>query len=206
MRTFKSDSPWHERIHFFQSVTSTNDLLLAWAEGGSPEGTSVIAKEQTSGRGQFHRPWSSLFGMGLWMSVLLRLPIEHEIIKPLSQLGVVSLYDALLKVKIPPASLKIKPPNDLLLDGKKVAGILVETRRGSSPFAVIGIGLNIHQTHEDFPLELRDKATSLVIAGMPPIDPKQLAPIVIDSLYLRYQELHSHPGALDEVWRKALFL
>lgn len=140
------------------------------------------------------------------MSVLLRLPIENEIIKSLSQLGVVSLYDALLKVKIPPASLKIKPPNDLLLDGKKVAGILVETRRGSAPFAVIGIGLNIHQTHEDFPLELRNKATSLVIAGMPPFDPKQLAPIVIDSLYLRYQELHSNPGALDEVWRKASFL
>lgn len=140
------------------------------------------------------------------MSVLLRLPIENEIIKPLSQLGVVSLYDALLKVKIPPALLKVKPPNDLLLDGKKVAGILVETRRGSSPFAVIGIGLNIHQTHKDFPLELRDKATSLVISGMPPIDPKQLAPIVIDSLYLRYQELHSHPGALDEVWRRTSFL
>jgi BirA family transcriptional regulator, biotin operon repressor / biotin---[acetyl-CoA-carboxylase] ligase len=128
----RANSPWSQNIQFFESLPSTNDLLLALAEKGAPEGTIVIAREQTQGRGQFHRPWVSPLGKGLWMSLLLRLPIENEMIQALSQLGPVSLCDTFLYLGIPPSSFKIKAPNDLLLHQKKVAGILVETRRGFS--------------------------------------------------------------------------
>jgi BirA family biotin operon repressor/biotin-[acetyl-CoA-carboxylase] ligase len=194
------NSPWSQNIQFFESLPSTNDLLLEMAESGAPEGTIVIAEEQTRGRGQFHRPWTSPSGMGLWMSLLLRLPIENEIIKGLSQLGPVSLSNALLELGIDPSLLKIKAPNDLLLQGKKVAGILVETRRGISSFAVIGLGLNIHQRAKDFPSELREKATSLTLAGIDHINREQLLPVVIACLYKHYQELRSDPLALHDAW------
>lgn len=196
------ESPWCDSIHFFKKVTSTNDLVLELAEAGAPEGTIVIAEEQTCGRGQFHRSWSSLLGKGLWMSLLLRLPIKNEMIRPLSQLGVVSLYDALLQLGIATSALHIKAPNDLLLDGKKVAGVLVETRRGTSPFAVVGIGLNIGHRLEDFPEALQATATSLFMHGMHHVNCEELTPIVIDTLYQRYQELHSNPAALHNCWSR----
>ncbi|MFZ4116015.1 MAG: biotin--[acetyl-CoA-carboxylase] ligase [Chthoniobacterales bacterium] len=200
---FQKQSLWKGKIHFFETVTSTNDLLLELAEQGVSEGTIVIADRQTGGRGQFHRPWSSPQGMGLWMSLLLRLPIETEIMRPLSQLGPVSLCDAFMKMGMSISSLQIKPPNDLLIAGKKVAGVLVETRRGSAPFAVVGIGLNITQSLEDFPPELREKATSLALAGFNNVDRNQLVSILIQCFYERYQEFQFDPQKLHEAWDAA---
>ncbi|HLB33632.1 MAG: biotin--[acetyl-CoA-carboxylase] ligase [Verrucomicrobia bacterium RIFCSPHIGHO2_12_FULL_41_10] len=197
-------SPWNAKIHFFETVTSTNDVALNFGEANEPEGTFVIAETQTQGRGQFHRPWSSPAGMGLWLSLLLRLPIEQEIIPSLSQIGPVALCDAITNLQIKLPSLHIKEPNDLLIKGKKVAGVLVETRRGASSFAVVGIGLNMNQTEEDFPLELRDKATSLALSSSTFIDRQQLTSALIHSLYERYQQLLYDPQKLDTDWRSRL--
>lgn len=201
----QKESPWGGKIHFFETVTSTNDVLLALGEAGEPEGTFVIAGTQTRGRGQFQRPWSNPPGLGLWMSFLLRLPIETEVMSPLSQLGPVALCDALEGLKITIPSLQIKAPNDLLIEGKKVAGVLVETRRGASPFAVVGIGLNIDQQREDFPPELRDKATSLRLASLSRINHQQLTTALIHALYQRYQELRSDPQKLHDSWYARLY-
>ena len=214
----EKNSPWKSEIHFFETIDSTNNFALELGESGAPEGRIVIAETQTKARGQFHRPWSAPAGMGLWLSLLLRLPIEQETIPLLSHFAAVALCDAIessafasalrrdpFSTLLKSEKLRIKEPNDLLIDGKKVAGVLVETRRGSSPFAVVGIGLNIYQTEKDFPEELREKATSLALAASGyHIDRQQLTMSFITSLHHRYQQIHQNSTALEEAWHLRL--
>lgn len=198
-------SPWHEPVHFFKSIDSTNTRALQLGEAGASQGTIVIADEQTSGRGQFQRPWFSPAGTGLWMSLVLRPAIVPEIIPALSQFAVVALYDAILKMEIEVRDLKIKSPNDLLIAEKKVAGVLTETRLGSSSFAVVGIGVNLLQQENDFPVELREKVTSLIlVAGKKNIDRQKMIIILLETLYKRYHELLYEPALLDLAWKSRL--
>lgn len=201
----QQQSPWREKIHFFESIDSTNTYTLQLGEAGAPEGTLIIAEEQQRGRGQFQRPWFSPAGTGVWMSLLLRLAIKPEMIPELSHFAVVALYDAILKTGISVANLKIKEPNDLLIGKKKVAGVLVETRIGSSSFAVVGIGLNVLQQENDFPLELREKVTSLAMAsGTKNIDRQDIVIALLQALHERYQQLLHAPAELDLVWKARL--
>ena len=198
-------SPWREKIHFFESIDSTNTQALQLGEAGAAEGTLVIAEEQQCGRGQFQRPWFSPAGTGIWMSLLLRPTIVPEIIPALSHFAVVALYDAILKMGIVLNDIKIKEPNDLLIGKKKVAGVLVETRIGSSSFAVVGIGLNVLQQGTDFPPELREKVTSLAVAtGTKNIDRQELVIALLQALYERYQQVLHDPTKLDLVWKVRL--
>ncbi len=197
----RQQSPWRGNIFFLERVTSTNDLLLELAEEGAPEGTMIIAKEQTRGRGQFHRPWSSPSGMGLWMSLLLRCPIENNNIAPLSQLGPISLFDTCLAIGIPHVRLQIKPPNDLFLDGKKLAGVLVETRRGKHSFALLGLGLNLSQCQDDFPPQLHQQAISLALAGFGDVSWDYLLGELLDALHENYLQF-AKPNKLHERWKE----
>lgn len=198
-------SPWREKIHFFESIDSTNTHALQLGEAGAVEGTIVIADEQKQGRGQFQRPWFSPRGMGVWMSLLLRPAITPEIIPSLSRFAVVALYDAILKMKWMIPDLKIKEPNDLLVGKKKIAGILTETRLGNSSFAVIGIGLNVLQQEADFPDELREKVTSLaLVAEEKNIDRQEIVGALLHALHKRYQQLLHGPVELDLAWQERL--
>ena len=198
-------SPWHEKIHFFESIDSTNTHALQLGEAGAPEGTVVIAEEQQCGRGQFQRPWFSPAGTGIWMSLLLRPSIVPEMIPALSHFAVVALYDAILKIGMELNDLKIKEPNDLLIGKKKVAGVLVETRIGKSSFAVVGIGLNVLQQETDFPPELREKVTSLAVAsGTKNINRQELVSALLQKLHERYQQVLHDPAELDLAWRSRL--
>ncbi len=201
----KKYSPWHAQIHFFESIDSTNTYTLQLGEAGAPEGTLVIANEQKQGRGQFQRPWFSPPETGIWMSLLLRPKITTEIIPALSQFAVVALYDAILKTKMKINNMNIKPPNDLLINGKKVAGVLVETRLGKNSFAVVGIGLNLFQQEKDFPVELKEKVTSLALAtGEKNIDRPNILIFLLKELYERYQQLLQYPAELDLEWKSRL--
>ena len=153
-------SPWGVPAEVVAEITSTNDELLRRGEAGAPEGTLLFAESQTAGRGQFQRPWSSAAGLGLWFSLLLRLPINDTTIPSLSAFAAVALVNTLHELGI--SDYGIKAPNDVLIGGRKVAGILVETRPGRNPFAVIGIGLNVNHAAQDFPEELKERATSPV--------------------------------------------
>lgn len=198
-------SPWKNKIHFFETIDSTNSYALKLGESGAPEGTFVVAEIQTQGRGQFHRSWSSPPESGLWLSLLLRLPVTQEIIPALAHFAVVALCDAIEELGIKIKNLSIKEPNDLLIGGKKVAGVLVETRVGKNSFAVVGIGVNIYQQVEDFPEEIREKATSLALASPGAIINRQeLAMHFIEALYNRYQQLHHDTKALEDAWREKL--
>lgn len=148
------------RISVFRETASTNDLAMNLARGQEPEGTVIFAESQTKGRGQHGRYWQSAPGVGLWFSVFLRPRAEQEHLQKLTQLSAVALLQALSAFQLP---IQIKRPNDIYCRGKKLAGILVETRLGDAPVAILGIGLNVNQQEADFQGEVSRTATSLFI-------------------------------------------
>ncbi len=149
------------RIAVFRETESTNDIVLRAAEGGEAEGFVAFAESQTKGRGQFGRKWSSAEGLGLWFSVLLRPRWSPVMLPQMTPLVAVTVADTLAGVS--GLDVRIKPPNDLLCNGKKLAGILSEARTGREVFVVVGVGLNVNHARVDFPLELQTGATSLAL-------------------------------------------
>jgi BirA family biotin operon repressor/biotin-[acetyl-CoA-carboxylase] ligase len=195
-------SPWGVPAEVVAEITSTNDELLRRGEAGAPEGTLLFAESQTAGRGQFQRPWSSAAGLGLWFSLLLRLPINDTTIPSLSAFAAVALVNTLQKLGI--SDYGIKAPNDVLIGGRKAAGILVETRPGRNPFAIIGIGLNVNHAAENFPEELKDRATSLAMAVRAPLDRTILASALITELGKSADLMRHSPEALLTAWNRHL--
>jgi BirA family biotin operon repressor/biotin-[acetyl-CoA-carboxylase] ligase len=195
-------SPWGLPVRVVGEITSTNDELLRRGEEGAPSGTLLFAESQTAGRGQFRRPWSSAPGLGLWFSLLLRMEINDASIPSLSAFAAVALVRALRLLGATSAG--IKEPNDVLIGGCKVAGILVETRVGNDPFAVVGIGLNVNHTPEDFPKELRDRAASLAMITGSSLDRNTVAASVIVELGKAERLMHESPQELLVAWQRHL--
>jgi BirA family transcriptional regulator, biotin operon repressor / biotin---[acetyl-CoA-carboxylase] ligase len=149
------------RVHF-RVTDSTNERARALAAAGAPHGTIVTADEQSAGRGRQGRTWSAPPKSAVLMSVVLR-----ELSETLPLAAAVAVSEAL------PVEARIKWPNDVWIDGRKVAGILVEARPQEG-WAVLGIGLNV--TTDKFPPELR--ATSLRLSGAPLSVDESLAALV----------------------------
>jgi BirA family biotin operon repressor/biotin-[acetyl-CoA-carboxylase] ligase len=143
---------------------STNDIAREQGRRGAAAGFLAAAARQTRGRGRLGRAWDSAAGLGLYVSLLLRPALAARDAGRLSVLASVSAADAVetLTGRRP----QIKWPNDLLLDGRKLAGLLIETEPAGAmlAFAVIGIGINIGHEAADFPPELQATATSLRLA------------------------------------------
>ncbi|AEV70475.1 biotin--[acetyl-CoA-carboxylase] ligase [Acetivibrio clariflavus] len=148
-------------IIYFDQIDSTNNYAKRIALEGCEEGTLIVADCQTSGRGRLGRDWNSANKKGIWMSLVLRPDIPFEEVQMLTLAASVAVVQALYEV----AEIKagIKWPNDIIINGKKVCGILVEMNMEieSINFLVLGIGVNVNQQKEDFSEELSDKATSL---------------------------------------------
>lgn len=144
-------------VQVFAEVDSTNDVVARAGRSGAAEGLVVFAESQRAGRGRRGRRWSSAPGLGLWFSVLLR---PSRAPGPLALLAAVAVAGAVEEAVGRPAG--VKWPNDVLLDGRKVAGVLIEATGG---FVVVGIGVNANQGREDFPPELRGRAGSLAMAS-----------------------------------------
>jgi len=158
-----------------EETASTNDLVWEAAQRGAAAGFVVFAERQTKGRGQYGRRWESAPYQGLWFSVLLRPAMTLRESPRLTSLlaGVVSATIA-EKTGCAPT---IKPPNDIYISGRKVAGVLVEGRTAGdgSYVAVAGIGINVNQAIDDFPDELRGTAGSLAMVAERRIDRSKLA-------------------------------
>ena len=159
---------WRERwgipaLHVFETVGSTNDVARALAGEGAPAGTTVIAEHQARGRGRHGRNWRAAPGSSLLMSVILRPASAAPVALPLR----VGLAVARAIESVASLDVGIKWPNDLVIDGRKLGGILCETspEPGRRPFVVAGIGLNVLQAPDDWPADLRDHATSLAAEG-----------------------------------------
>jgi BirA family biotin operon repressor/biotin-[acetyl-CoA-carboxylase] ligase len=196
-------SPWSIPVQVVDEITSSNDSLLQQGEEGAPSGTLLFAESQTSGRGQFRRSWNSARGLGLWFSLLLRLEINDASIPSLSAFAAVALVNTIRELGIEGAG--IKAPNDVLIGGHKVAGILVETRVGKNPFAVIGIGLNVKHRRDDFPEELREQATSLALASDKPFNRSQVAAGLLRHLGEQERLMHESKKELLASWKRHLF-
>ncbi len=196
-------SPWRIPVRVLPETTSSNDELLLLGEAGAPAGTLLFAERQTAGRGQFQRVWSSTAPLGLWFSLLLRLEISDATIPSLSAFAAVALVEALEELGIRDS--RIKPPNDLYLQGRKMAGILVETRVGKNPFAVVGIGLNVNQHLEDFPPELQKSASSLLIASGEIFNRNHVAGVLLQTLGRNEELMRNDPAALLARWNALLW-
>lgn len=149
------------RVFYFQQVPSTNKLAQELAGSGAPDGSLVVAEEQTGGRGRLGRGWFSPFGQGIWCSLILYPPVRPADAPPLTMLTAVAVARAVTLVAgVRPG---VKWPNDLLLDGKKFCGILTEMSAEVERINYLVIGTGINVNGEDFPAEIRDVATSLKI-------------------------------------------
>jgi BirA family transcriptional regulator, biotin operon repressor / biotin---[acetyl-CoA-carboxylase] ligase len=142
------------RVHH-RVTDSTNERAKELAATGAPGGTLVTADEQTAGRGRQGRVWAAPAGSALLLSLLLRDLDERDALLPLA--AAVAVCDAV------PVDASIKWPNDVWIDGRKLAGILVEGRPQEG-WAVLGVGVNV--TTESFPADIADTATSLGLAGV----------------------------------------
>lgn len=149
-------------IEHIDVIDSTNLELIRRARvGGMPQ--VLIAREQFAGRGRLGRSWVSTAGDGLYMSILIRPDIPVDKAPLLSLIMGLAAHEAIKEAT--GIETKLKWPNDLVIDGKKVAGILAssEIKDGKPDFVVIGIGINMF--HSEFPEEIADTATSLKLAG-----------------------------------------
>jgi BirA family biotin operon repressor/biotin-[acetyl-CoA-carboxylase] ligase len=170
-----------------EEAGSTNDLAWAALERGTPDGFVVFAERQTAGRGQYGRHWESAPYQGLWLSMLLRPALTLQESPQLTSLLAGVVAETITEQTGCAAT--IKPPNDIYLAGRKVAGILVEgrTENAGGYVAVAGIGINVNQTLDDFPEELRATATSLAIATGKRIDRSKLAVALLLKLDAEFQ-------------------
>jgi len=169
-------------------VGSTNDRVMAAGRDGAPEGLAIIADRQTAGRGRLGRPWASPSGVGLYTSILLRPRL------PASQVSLLSLVAGLAVAEgiesVAGLAPLLKWPNDLLVGGKKVAGILTETASMESRVSYVGLGIGINVRHkaQDLPEELRASATSLRLAIGRELSRGELAAEIYNGLDRWYRE------------------
>ncbi len=176
------------QIIVLEQTSSTNDAILQVVTANPDEGLVLFAEHQTAGRGQRGNRWESAAGKGLWFSILLRPNIQ---IKDSGRLTIwaIEAVSGVIRTEfsLEPA---IKLPNDIQLYGRKVAGVLVEMRaREKAPHvAIVGIGINVNQSVEDFPPELQNRAISLAIALHRPVDRGQFVVAVLRYLDETYRE------------------
>lgn len=154
------------RIHTYEALDSTNTKAAEEGKNGAPEGTVIVAKSQVSGEGRLHRKWQSPEG-GLWFSMVLRPRMEPILVPQLTLLSGVTVIQALHDL-YSISDMGIKWPNDILVGGKKVCGILSEaklTSNGMVDYVVMGIGININLTADQFGPQVQQIATSMRIVS-----------------------------------------
>jgi BirA family biotin operon repressor/biotin-[acetyl-CoA-carboxylase] ligase len=182
------------QIVVLEQTGSTNDAILQVANANSNEGLVLFAEHQTAGRGQRGNRWESAAGKGLWFSILLRPKLRLNDSGQLTIWALETISDLIqTDFSLEPA---IKLPNDVQLYSRKVAGVLVEMRaQEKAPhLAVVGIGINVNQSLEDFPVELQRRAISLAIAMHRPVDRQKLAIAILQNLDRTYREKFASTG------------
>jgi len=175
-------------IIVLEQTGSTNDAILQIANANSKEGLVVFAEHQTAGRGQHGNRWESAAGKGLWFSILLRPKIDLASSPQLTAWAAEAVSGAIQnEFSLTPT---IKPPNDVQIGGRKIAGVLVEMRaqEKAAHLAVTGIGVNVNQSREDFPKELQSRAISLAMLLGKQIHRQSFAVALLRKLDRTYRE------------------
>lgn len=192
-----------QTVMYYPLIESTNDLAKMLVPGQPEEGTVIVAESQTAGRGRLGRSWSSADGQGIWMSLILRPRLPLAELPKLTMMAAVAVRAAIADTTDLPAL--IKWPNDLLVNGKKVCGILAELsgEADSMAYLILGIGINVNQEREDFPEELRESAGSLRMERGSGIDRMALMISVLQRLEEAYNRVGSEgfAGMLEDCRR-----
>jgi BirA family transcriptional regulator, biotin operon repressor / biotin---[acetyl-CoA-carboxylase] ligase len=183
-------------IHYEETVDSTQKIAHLLSHEGAVEGTVVIAEEQTGGRGRMDRVWHSPKSTGVWMSLILRPKIPLQRAPQLTLLTAVAIVQAIQEITT--LTPQIKWPNDILIEQQKVTGILTELQADADRIisVIIGMGLNVNQTEDDFPPALRDIATSLRVKEGKEIDRADLIKVIFhkfETLYMIFLEKGFYP-------------
>ena len=189
-------------LHCFAELDSTNTTARELAAAGAPHGTVVIADAQRHGRGRLGRIWVSPARRNLYASVVLRCDVPGDRLAQVGLLAGVAVCEAVRRWC--PTAL-IKWPNDVLVGGRKLAGTLAELSGDAAAARVIvlGIGVNINSAAGDFPDDLRDKATSLLLTCGAPIDRAQFAGHLLALLERRYDSWRRDGFApIAAAWRQ----
>lgn len=192
-------------IEVYKTVTSTNDLAKQYALDLKPEGTVIVAREQTAGRGRKGRSFYSPMSTGVYISVLLRPELTAEKTLYITTAAAVAVAKAIEKISGKEA--KIKWVNDIFVDGKKVCGILTEGaidfETGKMQYAVLGIGVNIKKPENDFPSEIQNIAGSVFDTTDKEVSSIIVAEI-LNNFMNYYKNLASKP--FYEEYKKRMFL
>ncbi len=195
------------RVQVYRETASTNDLAMRLGGEGAPHGTLVFAEAQTAGRGRLGRRWESAPGLGLWFSLVLR-PAFPEALRPrltlCAAVGAARGIEAAGGGGVP---VGVKWPNDLQIGGRKIAGILLESRSGADGFVVAGIGINVNHDVGDFPETLRGIAGSLRLGFGRPFAREEIACGVVRSLETAFAAAeHGFAAIVEECERRSVLL
>lgn len=187
---------WADKIHYFDTIDSTNTYAKKLAAQGAPEGTVIIADQQTGGRGRMGRSFSSPAGMGIYLSLILRPDCLPEELMHLTCAAGVAAVRAIHNPNV-----GIKWTNDLVIGKRKLGGILTElsvnSHTGKVDWVVIGIGINCCQKRSDFPDEIRDIACSLAINYQ---DTPPLVAALIEQLHIMRNTLLTEKKEIMEAF------
>jgi BirA family biotin operon repressor/biotin-[acetyl-CoA-carboxylase] ligase len=182
------------------TVDSTQTVAFALAERGAADRTVVIADQQAAGRGRRGRVWQAPPRTSLLASILVRSRLPQALLATLSPTTAVATAEALRRVA--PLSPRLKWPNDVLVGGRKIAGILLESRSMASaePVLVIGVGVNLGQ--REFPLELAGRATSVALEAGHPVDRDTLLAALLEEFDAWRARLEGEGfGPVRERWK-----
>lgn len=189
-------------MHYEPSVDSTNRVAKALAYHGAKDGTIVVAEEQTGGKGRRERNFYSPRGKGIWFSVVLRPKILPKDAPQLTLMTAVAVAEAMNRFNL---KLGIKWPNDLLFDGRKIVGILTEMTGeiGRIAYIVVGVGINVNISRDEFPEEIRPVAASLCEMSGEELSRVQILRAVLEELDKLYREVNANGfGEILKRWRK----
>lgn len=190
------------KLECFESLESTNTYLRNQALNGAAEGTVVIANEQTAGRGRMGRSFSSAPGLGVYMSLLLRPDCALDRVQTLTANTAAAVCRAIERVSGLEA--EIKWVNDIILNGKKICGVLCESSVSEKglDFVIVGIGINVINRETDFPPELREIAGSIYSQSGLVIERGKLISALIAELDAMYSAWSEDAGAYLAEYKK----
>lgn len=176
------------KIIHFNSIGSTNTKAKELASDGEKEGVVVISEEQTTGRGRLGREWVSPKRKGIWMSIILRPDISPTDASKITQIGAAAVCESIRDIGI---DAYIKWPNDIIVTDKKVCGILTEMsgELNKINYIIIGIGINANIENDEFPDDIKQRATSLKEVNNEKIDRKKLVAEILNKFQGLYREL-----------------
>lgn len=190
-----------KKIHIRGEVTSTNSWALESLDQGAKRGEVFLADYQTKGRGRLERQWESPAGKNILLSFVDDLPEDQIKTPQLALVAGVGFWDG-LSHSFPSLSFKLKWPNDILLNELKLGGLLCERHR-SLPKAVIGVGINVNMTKEEFTPEIRQTAISLFSVLGRETNRDELVASCLNS-YEKWRDIYQDNGLsqIIEAWQK----